>query len=303
MDGTEQEVIMKKIIVVFVVIISLWTAPLSHVQSGLLIGNGYQGITRAYAAERILDSEEDIVAALRQGLLKHKKKIVIHYIDFIDKYDIVIDKLVEQAIATDAADTAKDGDYLAFSLTQWKASIETKAYVATLTFLPTYKTTAEEEQAVDKKVKSVLKSLKLENASDYKKVKAIHDYIIKRVNYDDSLTRTSAYHALIEKSAVCEGYIMLAYRMFTEAGLECRIITGTGNGGAHGWNIVKVKDKWYNIDLTWDDPVASDGTPRLVYDYFLKSTKDFKGHKRDEKYTTEEFVKAYPISKTSYKRK
>ncbi len=96
---------------------------------------------------------------------------------------------------------------------------------------------------------------------------------------------------------------MAAYRMFTEAGLECRIITGKGNGEDHAWNIVKVNGKWYNIDLTWDDPVSSDGKAMLVYDCFLKSTKDFKGHKRDAEYKTEEFVKAYPISKTSYKMK
>ena len=44
---------------------------------------------------------------------------------------------------------------------------------------------------------------------------------------------------------------------------------GIGNGGGHAWNKVKVDGSWYNIDLTWDDPVSS--RPILSYDYFLVS--------------------------------
>ena len=41
----------------------------------------------------------------------------------------------------------------------------------------------------------------------------------------------------------------------------------------HIWNVVKIKDKWYHIDLTWDDPVLSDGTDDVLHDYMLIDTK------------------------------
>jgi transglutaminase/protease-like cytokinesis protein 3 len=93
---------------------------------------------------------------------------------------------------------------------------------------------------------------------------------------------------------------MAAYRMFTEAGLEARIISGIGNGASHAWNIVKVEGKWYNIDLTWDDPLSYNGEAVLTYDYFLKNTKEFSDHRRDAEYRTDQFLKNYTIAKTSY---
>ena len=40
----------------------------------------------------------------------------------------------------------------------------------------------------------------------------------------------------------------------------------------HIWNVVELKGKWYHLDLTWDDPVMSDGTERLSHDYMLIDT-------------------------------
>ncbi len=275
-------------------------------EGGVLPGLAYEDqlhiSTIADAATEVtIKSEKALIKTLYQTLLNREEKIVIKY--SIPDYKIDLNDLLAKIYAIDDENTAKDSDYLKYSLERWGYSGTRIGSKTTLNFEFTYKTTLKDEQAVDKKVKSALRGLKLEDASDYEKVKAIHYYIINRVSYDNTLKRASAYDALIDKSAVCEGYSMLAYRMFTEAGLKCRIISGTGNGGPHAWNIVKVKDKWYNIDLTWDDPISSDKKPMLVYDFFLKSTKDFKNHKRNSEYKTEEFVKTYPISKTSYQMK
>ena len=253
------------------------------------------------ATEVTIKNEKEMINILYQTLLNREEKIVIKH--SLSDYKIDLNDLLDKIYAIDDENTAKDSDYLKYSLVRWGYSGTKIGKRTTLRFEFTYKTTLEEEKAVDKKVKSILQELELKDTSDFEKVKVIHDYIINRVSYDNTLKKSSAYDALIDKSAVCEGYSMLAYRMFTEAGLKCRIIAGTGNGGSHAWNIVKVKDKWYNIDLTWDDPIASDGKPMLVYDFFLKNTKDFVDHKRSAEYKTEEFVKTYPISKTSYKMK
>ena len=258
--------------------------------------------TRAEAATEVtIKSEKDLMKILYQTLLSREEKIVIKHT--LSDYPIDLNDLLDKVYAIDDENTAKDNDYLKYSLLRWGYSGTRIGKKTTLNFEFTYKTTLKEEQAVDKKVKSILQELELEDATDYEKVKEVHDYIINHVSYDNTLTKSSVYDALIDKSAVCEGYSMLAYRIFTEAGLKCRIIAGIGNGGSHAWNIVRIEDKWYNIDLTWDDPISADGKPVLVYDFFLKSTKDFVNHKRRTEYKTEEFVKTYPISKTSYQMK
>ena len=154
---------------------------------------------------------------------------------------------------------------------------------------------------VDAMISGIIKELKLEGATDYDKVKLIHDYIINNTSYDTKFVKSSAYDLLVEKEAVCEGYALVAYRLFLAAGLESRIISGEGNGEPHAWNIVKVDGKWYNIDLTWDDPITNTGRQVIRYDYFLKSDKEFPNHIRRTEFQTKDFLQAYPMATESYK--
>ena len=42
----------------------------------------------------------------------------------------------------------------------------------------------------------------------------------------------------------------------------------------HIWNAVKINDEWLHLDLTWDDPVSSDGKNYLYHKYFLIDTEE-----------------------------
>lgn len=221
-------------------------------------------------------------------------------------------------IGIDNKTTSKDADYLSLLIDKfgqkWRSSskvlissdgskkeIKSNDDPVSLTIDVKYETTLEQEAVVDAILAEIVQKLKLkEVSSDYEKVKLIHDYIINNSSYDINLKKSSAYDLLVEKSAVCEGYAITAYRLFLAAGLESRIISGYGDGEPHAWNIVKVDGKWYNIDLTWDDPVSRSGRQVLKYDYFLKSDNDFPKHERKAEYNTKDFLKAYPISQTSY---
>lgn len=108
------------------------------------------------------------------------------------------------------------------------------------------------------------------------KVKAIHDYLIYHANYvnngDYSTAENWAYGAggvLLHKEGVCQSYAFAFYMMAISAGLECRFVSGTADGGGHAWNQVKVNGKWYYIDCTWDDPV---GGGYENYKYYLSES-------------------------------
>ena len=68
---------------------------------------------------------------------------------------------------------------------------------------------------------------------------------------------------------------------------------GQANGGDHGWNIVKLGQYWYNLDVTWDDT-----TGRTKW--FLKSDAAFSDHTRDGEYLTDAFYAQYPMSPADY---
>ncbi len=254
------------------------------------------------ASAKTYTTSKDVYSVIKKNLLAHKKEFTIEMnIDTKDEIGTKTD-LFAIVAALDDKDTSKDADYLKLSIKSWRTGWRWSNIgdTASLTFSAVYRTTLKQENKLDTKIDSVLEALDLEDATDYEKVKAIHDYIIKRTSYDQTYEKHSAYNALINKSSVCEGYALAAYRMFTDVGIECRIITGSADGGSHAWNIVKVDNLWYNIDLTWDDPITSSGEQVLRYDYFLKNAKDFSDHTRDKEYNTKAFRKAYPIAEVSY---
>ncbi|MDO4515442.1 MAG: hypothetical protein Q4B72_15590, partial [Lachnospiraceae bacterium] len=103
----------------------------------------------------------------------------------------------------------------------------------------------------------------------------------------------TAYAAVVDEKAVCQGYALLLYRMMLEANVDSRLIPGTGNGEAHGWNIVKLDGQYYNVDSTWD-------AGKTEYKFFLKCEKTFENHVRDDEYSTNEFQEAYPMAEEDY---
>lgn len=105
--------------------------------------------------------------------------------------------------------------------------------------------------------------------SEYDQVKAYHDYLVNNTTYGGSNDRRfNAAGALVDGVAVCDGYSMALDLLCYLSGIDCVRVTGFAGEG-HAWNKVCINGSWYNIDVTWDDPVSS--RPMLVYDYFLIS--------------------------------
>ena len=156
-----------------------------------------------------------------------------------------------------------------------------------------------QEKKYDKKIKKVLKSLKLKNKSTYKKIKTIHDYVIKRVKYKDGKYSHTAYGALMKKKAVCDGYSLLFYDMCRRSGVHCKMILGKARGGKtwenHAWNLVRLKKRWYSLDVTWDDKKPK--TKR--YNYFLKKCP-MKKHRPQKYYRSKKFKKRFKLAKKDY---
>ncbi len=112
--------------------------------------------------------------------------------------------------------------------------------------------------------------------SEYEKVRAINDYIVKNCVYvtgEDIEYSATAYGCLVEKRANCEGYAKAFSVLAADFGLESILVTGkTDKGENHAWNQVKVDGEWYNIDVTWAD---NDNGDEVRHAYFLCSDKDF----------------------------
>lgn len=112
--------------------------------------------------------------------------------------------------------------------------------------------------------------------SEYDQVKAFHDWLVNNAEYDLAFSESSydAAGPLLYGQAVCDGYSKAFDLLCYLSGIDCMRINGEaasnffGTGG-HSWNKVKIDGQWYNIDITWDDPISTQSV--LRYDYFLVS--------------------------------
>lgn len=118
-----------------------------------------------------------------------------------------------------------------------------------------------------------------DSMSNYDKIKVFHDYIINNYSYDESKGNKSySAHTLITKGkAICGGYSDLIAIYLNKLGIKNYKISSE----THIWNYVYLDGVWYHLDATWDDPVASDGKPHLLHNFFMISTEEL--HKLDSK--------------------
>lgn len=120
----------------------------------------------------------------------------------------------------------------------------------------------------------VLAEVTSPHKSDYENELAIHDYLVSNITYIDNGGSTfNAYDALIKGEAVCSGYTESFKTFMDMLGIENYTISGTAGNDQHIWNVVKLGDDWYQVDVTWDDPVGST-SEYIDHGYFNISDAD-----------------------------
>ena len=181
-----------------------------------------------------------------------------------------------------------------------------------------FKDKEELEDAIDKieKIRNDLVNANYNN--DIEKIQAAHNYLIENVEYSKEIKDDmyGIYGALVKGEAVCNGYAKAFKYILDGMNIPCVLVSGIGinsNGEteSHAWNYVLIKDVWYAVDVTWDDPIITwvGGKPienykltsDAMYRYFLVgSNLLFEDHKEDGS-IREDFSFTYPtISRENY---
>ena len=249
---------------------------------------------------------DSAVSYLRKQMVSRETEINLNFPEswFTSHKDGLYWDLLYDAMKCDDSSTGQEGDALLYGYAGCNVSYSTAGYIK---YTMAYHSNAEQEAKLTEAVAVAMAKLQLNGLSEAKKITKIHDYICNHVDYEYNSKEEqiyTAYGALCTGKAVCQGYAVLFYRLCKEAGLSVRIISGTGNGGPHAWNIVRIGSKYYNMDCTWDGQGAA-----TYNEFLLKSEADFRDHTRESwkvagsrylDYTSAEFNAQYPMTEKSW---
>lgn len=151
----------------------------------------------------------------------------------------------------------------------------------------------EDIEKIKNKMNEITLKLNINSYNDVNdKIKVFHDYIAETNKYDKDKEDggNSIYHSdtaigtLFEGESICSGYTDTLAIFLNMLSLDnTRISTND-----HIWNVVNINNKWYHIDLTWDDPIVSTGKDVIIYDYFLITTDELKNKNDGEHNFNEE---------------
>ena len=249
---------------------------------------------------------DSAVLYLRKQMVSRETEINLNFPEswFTSHKDGLYWDLLYDAMKCDDSSTGQEGDALLYGYAGCNVSYSTAGYIK---YTMAYHSNAEQEAKLTEAVAVAMAKLQLNGLSEAQKITKIHDYICNHVDYEYNSKEEqiyTAYGALCTGKAVCQGYAVLFYRLCKEAGLSVRIISGTGNGGPHAWNIVRIGSKYYNVDCTWDGQDAA-----TYNEFLLKSEADFRGHTRESwpvagshclDYTSAEFNAQYPMTEKSW---
>ncbi len=197
-------------------------------------------------------------------------------VDYIgEAVSSAFNELLDYAFAPSA--NANEGDYIKYNVFESKYGASTTSTGGKVTvevnynFL--YNTNKEQEDIVASTVAAQAERINRECSNDFTKIKAVNDYVCQITEYDydnvgsteNGLSHYSAFGAINNHLAVCQGYSLLFYSLCTSLGIENRIATSKD----HMWNIVRLGDSFYHVDSTWNDAYDN-------YTYFMKGQQDFK---------------------------
>ncbi|MBD5523630.1 MAG: hypothetical protein HDR04_04275 [Lachnospiraceae bacterium] len=119
--------------------------------------------------------------------------------------------------------------------------------------------------------------------SDLEKAVVLHDYLTINCEYDyqNYLNKTilpdsyNAYGTLVNRAAVCQGYALTYKYLLNQVGIDCYMVSSASMN--HAWNMIVLDGKYYQVDVTWDDPTW-DRIGRSMHTYMFRSDGAFANH-------------------------
>lgn len=121
--------------------------------------------------------------------------------------------------------------------------------------------------------------------AEFNKELQLHDLLGNNVTYREYTTIEeipeechTIYGAFVDNSAVCDGFTKAMQILLDKQDIESILVTGKLENEAHAWNMVKINESWYHLDLTSDKSLNKDfgNNENIIHSYFNVTTEKIK---------------------------
>lgn len=135
---------------------------------------------------------------------------------------------------------------------------------------------------------------KLWTATEYGKVRGVYEYLIENTDYDgDAEEEQSLLPVLLEHHGVCASYARSFQYLMNRLGIDAIYVHGTAENslgvGNHAWNIVRINGDFYQVDVTWGDPLTESEEGTISYSYLNVTTAEIeRNHTMDRNWAMPE---------------
>lgn len=238
---------------------------------------GINMITTRYYYNQLNQRNKKIYKAIYTGIMNYEQDVEVPGVN-LDEHTV---GWVYHCVLWDNPYIFNVGEYA-----MWNAvsSDKSRIKMATLCDADTEK---RYRKQVENEVNRILSVPGLQKMTDFQKEVFVHDFVINNIQYDQTsgndgkrIQPYTVYGALVERRAVCEGIAKTVKLLLNLLDVKCIVVSGKYDGHAHAWNIVKINDWTYNLDVTMDmGRVVNPGMMR--YNYFNFRNSDISNYEVD----------------------
>lgn len=230
--------------------------------------------------DQMSTKEKEVMNVISEGLKKREENIDVSSFSLGEKE---INKIVKDTYIRHPEFFYVDNRIFGMGLSKDTVAVVCPQY------LYDEKETATYQEKINKKTKEILN--KIDNTmNDFQKALIIHDEIVLNCKYENAEINqqySTIYGGLIDNSCDCNGYAKTYSYLLSLAGIDSEIIYCQPM--YHMWNKVKIDNNYYNVDVTWDDPMP-DSYGLVGHDYFLFSdtvAKKYRHHDYSSNYSSQ----------------
>lgn len=224
----------------------------------------------SYYYTKLNDNQKTIYKSLANGIKELKQEIILKDYDSKDNDEALKDiDIVFNYFCLDHPEVFYlDNNY---TVSNMSSIIGNKVIIEVSYSVENVDKLNEKVNEINEKIDEYLKDVDIKNLMEAEIY--LHDKLAQKVKYceyenieDIPDSCHTIEGAFLNNVAVCDGMSKAIQILLSNVDIENIVVLGKLNDGPHAWNMVKLENNWYNLDITSNKSIKIDGI--VIHSYF-----------------------------------